>query len=230
MESPQNPEELRTQMFSYWGTFSLSMITMTELTLGNFVPVTRFLCENVGELYGYAILAYKLIVGFAIVRIISGVFIQETFETVASDNELMIVQKRRAMLKHEAKMKHLMSKADTSGDGLVSLEEFRKLFRDKQLKMWLAAQDIEVQDAGLLFDLIDDGDGELSCSELIHGMARLRGAAKSIDLYGLMHMVKNIICAVDSVDAKLQIMEKHWVQIGAAQSESAKAVSESLCL
>merc|ERR1712137_1056344 len=102
----------------------------------------------------------------------------------------------------------------TSGDGLVSLEEFRELFRDKQLKMWLAAQDIEVQDAGLLFDLIDDGDGELSCSELIYGMARLRGAAKSLDMYGMMHMVKNVIGAVDSVDAKLQeIMEKHWVQL-----------------
>merc|ERR1712137_1009194 len=86
----------------------------------------------------------------------------------------------------------------TSGDGLVSLEEFRELFRDKQLKMWLAAQDIEVQDAGLLFDLIDDGDGELSCAELLFGMSRLKGPARSLDLYGMMHMIKNLISAVDT--------------------------------
>ena len=128
MESPQNPEELRIQMFGYFGTFSLSMITMTELTLGNFIPVTRFLSLTVGEFYGYIVLTYKMIVGFAIVRIIGGIFLHETFKTVASDNELMIVQRRRAMVKHEAKMKHFLKQADTSGDGLVSHEEFLNIY------------------------------------------------------------------------------------------------------
>merc|ERR1712151_1047632 len=40
-------EDTRLQLYIYFGSFSRSMYTMFEVTLGNFVPVTRFLTENI---------------------------------------------------------------------------------------------------------------------------------------------------------------------------------------
>jgi len=212
IESPQNPEAQRRQMFLYFGSFSHSMITMTELTLGNFVPVMRFLSQNVSQAYGYMIVAYKMIVGFAIVRVIGGVFLHETFKTAETDNELMVVQRKRTQKKHAEKMKHLMTLADTNKDNRLTLEEFRAVFQEEATKMWFAAQDIEVQDIDLLFDLIDNGDGHLTCDELCHGVSRLKGAAKSFDMYGLMHMIKMLLSAVERIDAKFQPILEQQLQ------------------
>jgi len=208
VESPDNPEEVRKQMFLYFGTFSRSIITIMELTLGNFVPVMRFLSENVSEIYGYMILVYKLVVGFAIIRVIGGVFLHETFKTASSDNDLMIVQRKRAQEKHQAKMRHFMIIADTNNDHHMSKSEFHAVLQNKAMKMWLAAQDIDVQDIELLYDLMDNGDGQLSCPELCHGISRLKGPARSFDIYGIMHMIKKLSSSVDRVEAKIS---KHAV-------------------
>ena len=45
------------------------------------------------EWYSIFSVAYKLIVGFAAVGIINGVFMQETFKVAASDDKLMMRQK-----------------------------------------------------------------------------------------------------------------------------------------
>merc|ERR1712007_51981 len=100
-----NPIDARISVFTYFGTFSRCILTMWELTLGNYAGICRTLVNDVHELYGYAIVLYKVVVGFAVIKVISGVFLHETFKTAASDDELMIVQKKRLQEKHGRKMK-----------------------------------------------------------------------------------------------------------------------------
>ena len=42
-------EDVRRQVFLYWGTFSRTMLTMFEITIGNWVPSCRLLVDNVDE-------------------------------------------------------------------------------------------------------------------------------------------------------------------------------------
>merc|ERR1712007_377886 len=71
-----NSESLtdRQQIYKYFGTFTRTMVTMYEITLGNWVPVTRLLMEDVSQVYGPVILFYRFVTGFAMVRVITGVF------------------------------------------------------------------------------------------------------------------------------------------------------------
>merc|ERR1719240_75384 len=119
MKDPDKTDLQRETAFKYFGTYSRTMVTMTELTLGNFIPVLRFLFDNVNEYYGFAVLAYKLTIGFGVMRVITGVFINETFRSVASDDELMVVQKKRAQQGHMKKMHNLLERADSSGDSCI---------------------------------------------------------------------------------------------------------------
>merc|ERR1712137_612395 len=189
MEDSSYSMETRTQLFVFFGSFSRCMFTMFELSLGNWVVVGRFLMNDISEWLCLSVLIHKLVVGFAVIRIISGVFLHETFKAAATDDDLMLMQKKRLMQKHARKMKRFMSKADVSGDGGLSRDEFKGILKSEDVRAWFSAQDLDAGDADLLFSLLDTGDEEITADELIVGVSRLKGAARSIDLYGLMHMV-----------------------------------------
>eukprot|EP00811_Abedinium_folium_P025316 NODE_3608_length_2011_cov_11.580679.p1 GENE.NODE_3608_length_2011_cov_11.580679~~NODE_3608_length_2011_cov_11.580679.p1 ORF type:complete len:580 (-),score=123.24 NODE_3608_length_2011_cov_11.580679:270-2009(-) len=172
----------RHTLFEYFGSFTRCMYTMFEITTGNFIPVTRFLCENIDERYAVLLILYRFVVGFAMIKVIAGVFMHETFCVAASDDDLMVVQKTRAMNRHVEKMQLLIRHLDTSADGKIDRNEFMMVMEDKRLKTWLASMEVEVGNLNLLFDILDNGDGKITLSELVRGMARLKGPARSIDL------------------------------------------------
>jgi len=179
------------------------MITMTELTLGNFIPVARFLTETIDEGYGLGILVYKVVVGLGVLRVLAGIFLHETFKAAASDDELMVVQKRRVQEKHREKMMRLFNAANPAGKGYIRRHQFANLLQDPKVKTWLSAQDIEAGDGLLLFDLMDDGDQKLSALELVQGIARLKGAARSLDVIGLMHMTSHLSSLLEKISPLL---------------------------
>merc|ERR1719409_1397492 len=147
-------------------------MTMFELTLGNWAPVSKLLVNNVNEWYGFFILLYKLAVGFAVVKVITGVFLHETFKVASTDDDLMIVQKQRDHAKHVDKMSRLFAEADKNKDGTVSRDEFKELLSKEKMNLWLAA--MEIEPTMRLYDFCDDGDDELTANELVEGLARLK--------------------------------------------------------
>merc|ERR1712224_558435 len=49
MTNDQDNADARREVFKFYGTFSRTMLTMFEITLGNWMPPCRALVENVGE-------------------------------------------------------------------------------------------------------------------------------------------------------------------------------------
>lgn len=171
----------------YYGSFARSMLTMFELTLGNWMPPCRALVENISEWYLLIILAHKLFIGFSVVAVVTGVFIQETFKVATTDDRIMLMQKERAVRTHTKKMQQLFKYADADGSGALDREEWGAVVQQSEVKTWLAAMELDVRDADNLFTLIDDGDEALTAEELVKGVARLKGAARSIDVCTMLH-------------------------------------------
>jgi len=214
IEDTANPQDQREKMFEYFGTFTRAMITLTEVTFGNFVPVCRFLTEHVDESYGHAIILYKVAAGFALLSVVRGVFLHETFKAAASDDELMVVQKQRAQQMHEQKMTRFFNAAAV--DGFIERHDFERLLQDKSVRIWLSALDVDVgPDSSLLFHLLDDGDNRLTGDELVKGVARLKGGAKSIDLIGLMFMTSHVSSLVTNIHARLARLEERVMSVSA---------------
>merc|ERR1719240_103086 len=110
--------------------------------------------------------------------------------------------------KNARKMGKKVLKTDTSGDGHISREEFENVFReDPNLKTWFSAQDLDADDIDLLYDFLDDGDECLTPEDLSKGICRLKGTAKSLDVIGLMHMVRLVHHRLETLDAKIM---KHF--------------------
>ena len=70
----------RQVIFDYYGTATRSIITMFEVTLANWGPPCRALVNLVGEPFGYFLLTYRCVCGFAVLNVISAVFIQQTMK------------------------------------------------------------------------------------------------------------------------------------------------------
>eukprot|EP00811_Abedinium_folium_P028000 NODE_4298_length_1908_cov_8.839978.p1 GENE.NODE_4298_length_1908_cov_8.839978~~NODE_4298_length_1908_cov_8.839978.p1 ORF type:complete len:587 (+),score=126.73 NODE_4298_length_1908_cov_8.839978:1-1761(+) len=207
IDNESNPLALRQSVYLYFGTWSRALLTTSELTMGNWAPAMRLLTDNLHEAYGHCIIAYRMVVGFAMIRVIGGVFLHETFSVAASDDELMVLNKKRVQAKHTAKMKRFLLLADDGNDGSVSLEEFTQVLTAPEMRTWFAAQDLDVGDAELLFTLIDDdGDGDLTIDELTAGVARLKGTARSVHVHALLHTIVHLGKVVNEISTKVDTL------------------------
>jgi voltage-gated sodium channel len=187
------PESERRQVFSYFGTFSRAMLTMFEMTLANWPPVCRLLVENVNEWFMIVCVTHKLTIGFAVIGVINGVFMQETFKVAASDDSIMMRQKEREVRTYRDKMERLFLAADESGDGMVDKKEFATIMEDPEIVMWLSSMELPVREPWTLFELLDtSGDGLLSAEEVVKGALKLRGAAKSVDVLSLRRQLEKM--------------------------------------
>jgi len=183
----------QARVYEYFGSFSRSLLTMFELTLANWPTASRVMVEEVHELWFIYAVAHKMMLGFAVIGVINGVFIQETFNVAKLDNVVMVRQTLRKARVHESKMHALFTEADRNNDGRIDLDEWKQVCQDEWVKIWLASQDLDVRDAEALFGMLDDGDGIITSEELIRGVARLKGPAGSMDLLKLMEDVRAVI-------------------------------------
>jgi len=199
----QDPRQ-QLAMYEYFGDIRRSFISMLELTLGNWVPILRILTDfETNHLYGTFAIIYVYLVNFAIVRVIGGVFLQQTFAVAANDPELMVLQRRRNEKKYLQQMNDLLSLIDTNGDRCASLEEFCAAIEDPHVRSLLQAMDLECGDSELLFSVLDNGDGSLTLDELVHGVRRITGFARSIDVTALTYRTVQIQSALVGLTKKL---------------------------
>eukprot|EP00929_Paragymnodinium_shiwhaense_P072061 TRINITY_DN36584_c0_g1_i1.p1 TRINITY_DN36584_c0_g1~~TRINITY_DN36584_c0_g1_i1.p1 ORF type:complete len:675 (+),score=135.94 TRINITY_DN36584_c0_g1_i1:142-2166(+) len=185
----------RQEVFDYFGTFTRSILSMFELTLGNWIPITRCLQNNVSEWYVLVILIYQGTVVFAVLKVINGIFLHETFKAVASDDDLLIRQKERQVQKNISKMAVLFSEADESNDGYLCFEEFASVLQDPRVKNWLACMDCDLKDAdaATVYELLEqDVRQPISAQEFVGGFLRLKGVAKAIDMVKALHETKKV--------------------------------------
>jgi len=186
----------RLEVYSYFGTFSRSGTSLFESTLGNFAPVMRMMTENVDESWAIFFIGYKCVGGFAVVTVITGVFMQETFRVAEKDDDLLVIRQTRQAKIHMTKMSRLFQVADRTGKGALSFSDFKALINDPFIKTWLSAHELDVADVALLFRLMDDGDGRLTAEELVQGVSRFKGVAKSYDLHTTMYELKQRIADI----------------------------------
>merc|ERR1712032_1597104 len=176
------------EMFSYFGTSTRSMLSMFEITLGNWPPVARLLSEEVSEWFSVICVVHKLTIGFAVVGVITGIVLQETFKVAQTDDLIMVRAKKRANETLRRKMQRLFKTLDKSnGDGKLTKQEFQTIGEAPNLQTWLSSLDIETDDLSTLFDLVDeDGSGFLTVDELANRIPRIKGPARGIDVLAIM--------------------------------------------
>merc|ERR1740130_1838814 len=131
--------EMKRKLYEYFGSFTRCLISMFELTLANWPPVTRLLAEEISEWFILICVIHKLTIGFAVIGVINGVIMQETFQVAATDDMLMVRRKQRSAELLRTKMNHLFKALDNSADGSLGYDEFQIIGHVPEVKTWLAS-------------------------------------------------------------------------------------------
>eukprot|EP00913_Durusdinium_trenchii_P020446 g19207.t1 len=182
----------RQEIYRYFGTFNRTILTMFEVLFANWAIPARICVEYVHEAFIYIFIFYRCLVGFAVLNVVSAVFVQQTMKVAQQDQEYMMNLKQKQAENYAQKLKRFFTTLDSSGDGLVSWDEFAVLLHDPQLQIWMSTLDLETHDLVQLFQMIDDGDGEISVEEFIDGATRLRGMARSLDVAQVMTSIRKL--------------------------------------
>eukprot|EP00747_Dinoflagellata_sp_TGD_P113857 gnl/TRDRNA2_/TRDRNA2_171808_c7_seq5.p1 gnl/TRDRNA2_/TRDRNA2_171808_c7~~gnl/TRDRNA2_/TRDRNA2_171808_c7_seq5.p1 ORF type:complete len:235 (-),score=59.26 gnl/TRDRNA2_/TRDRNA2_171808_c7_seq5:131-835(-) len=207
--------KVRQDVFALFGTYTNALLTMFEITLGNWVVACRVLYTGVSQWYGGFIVVYRCCLMFAVLKVITAVFIAETVRCAASDDEVAFMKKRKEKQMYCKKMHTIFKELDTSGDGALSRAEFEPMISDEAVQTLLQTLEIDTHDLALLFDILDSGNGLIGFDEFTAGMSLVRGPAKSMDVLKLLTMTSKIETKITQLTSMLSTLDISDSQSGA---------------
>ena len=85
--------------------------------------------------------------------------------------------------------------------------------QDPWIRTWLSAMDINVNNFERLWMLLDNGDGQLTAEELVRGLGRLRGGAKSIHMLAHIKAMNEGMANVQAIGESVKEMRGELGQI-----------------
>jgi len=185
----------RARLLEAYGSVLATMYSLFKCMTGgrNWGEVAEII-EPAGWAYSGLVVLYVFINLFSVLNIVTGVFVDGAIELRNRDRSMMIQkqgQRREAFAEH---LVHLLRDMDCSGDGAITRDEFLSSFSRPDVKQFMSALSIELDDAHNMFTLLDRNmDGTVDIVEFVMGMERLRGEAKSSDIHFLIMQCQHII-------------------------------------
>eukprot|EP00747_Dinoflagellata_sp_TGD_P169387 gnl/TRDRNA2_/TRDRNA2_198265_c0_seq1.p1 gnl/TRDRNA2_/TRDRNA2_198265_c0~~gnl/TRDRNA2_/TRDRNA2_198265_c0_seq1.p1 ORF type:complete len:629 (-),score=95.89 gnl/TRDRNA2_/TRDRNA2_198265_c0_seq1:182-2068(-) len=180
----------RREVFGFFGTFSNAMLSMFEISLANWVPICRLLFRDVHEWYGVLFVLYRCMLCFAVVKVITAVFISETNKAAAGDMDAVMMKKQKEREQNSAEFREMFQDLDTEGRGLIYFEQFEKLIQDEIMQAWFRTLEFDPADLELLFRVYDNGEGYIKIDEFIDGIVRMSGPPRSMDVIALLRLAR----------------------------------------
>mmetsp|Transcript_43767 Transcript_43767/g.102135 ORF Transcript_43767/g.102135 Transcript_43767/m.102135 type:complete len:527 (+) Transcript_43767:71-1651(+) len=174
----------------YFGSVYLSCVTLFRAILGGTDwDIAADALVPVGMAWVQLFHGYIAFCGFAVLNVMTGVFVNSAIKTRERDHETLMQNGQRL----KDLVAKLWGKIDTTGLGQITISEFEELFEDEAMKAFFAAIEINAVDAWTLFDSLDvDGDHTISVEEFTERCLQLHGPARSVDLYALKKQMKNL--------------------------------------
>ncbi|CAJ1396048.1 unnamed protein product [Effrenium voratum] len=192
--------ETRLEMNRFYGSFVKALYTMFEVTHSGSWPLrVRPVVEKVSPWYALLFLSYITLVVFAVIRIVTALFLKETLASAANDADIAIEGQGREAKSFQRKLEELFRAADEDGNGALSADEFLEAMNLPSVQQYLNYLDIRVQDIGPLFDILDDGDGLITIAEFSKGLMQIKGQARALDMVVLHHENAKLLKEVQAV-------------------------------
>jgi len=180
----------RLEVYEYFGRLSWSLLSMFEVTMavGTWAKVGRLLIFKVHWMWSVVFAIYGWIVIFAVIRVISAMFLKQTLAAAAADPQNVMAERQRQNEKLMQQLRELFKAADQDDSGVLSMAEFNNLTQQPEVKHMLCILDMDVTEAKKLFKQLASEEGYLDQEAFIEGAVQNRGGAKAVDIAALVHL------------------------------------------
>jgi len=192
-------------IYKKYGTSLRAFYTMFEVTFSGGWPAYVWpLVDKVSAWYGVFFAFYVAGVVFALIRIITALFLKETLQAAANDTDMMIRLKMCEKAKCARKLEELFAAIDSTGDGVIGVDEFVSFLGHSEVKAYFSILELDVQEAASMFTLLDDGDGMIRHDEFIRSVINLKGQARSQDVVMMQHECRRIGQRVEAIATQME--------------------------
>lgn len=209
-QGPQDENFLRNveHLEVFFSSLPMAILTLYMSITGgvDWWDVAKVMMD-VGVLYGVLFAVYVAIMFFALLNIVTGIFVNDAIEMTQLDREVVMKFEQAKRKQTMQSLKGVFEQL-TCGSGTVTKKDFIASFEKPEIAGLLTYLGVEVSDSVGLFDALDvDGSKGLDLEEFVMGCMQLRGQAKTVDMVTLMRdnkrVVQNLKRSTDRQEAQL---------------------------
>jgi len=187
----------------YFGNVALSMFTLFQvMTLDSWTGIMRPLA-HVQPWINWFFIVFISVAAFVLMNLIVAVIVENAF---ASSNEEQAEVAKELEKKREEDiedLKKLFYVIDADGSGMISKQELMDASKEYRVRQKLRSLDILPKDIETVWDILDDGDGELSVEEFVEGIRRLQGEARAKDILRLQRELRILQGSVEDIQQSM---------------------------
>eukprot|EP00913_Durusdinium_trenchii_P022939 g21540.t1 len=149
---------------------------------------------------------------FVMLNLVTAVVVETGFSDSKSEEKELAIRMEREKEEELEDLKQFFLQIDLDGSGSLTKQEFFKATKQRrlarpfgqQIRNKLRALDIMPKDIDELWDILDDGQGELEVEAFQSGIRKLRGEAKSKDILKLSKELRQFEMSVDEVEGFIE--------------------------
>eukprot|EP00403_Amphidinium_massartii_P027485 CAMPEP_0178403276 /NCGR_PEP_ID=MMETSP0689_2-20121128/17283_1 /TAXON_ID=160604 /ORGANISM="Amphidinium massartii, Strain CS-259" /LENGTH=767 /DNA_ID=CAMNT_0020024221 /DNA_START=31 /DNA_END=2334 /DNA_ORIENTATION=- len=189
-----SPYDSRAWVNAKYGTSTKAVWTMFELTMSGCWPnYASVLITDFHPAFAVFFALYVSVVVFAVIRIITALFLKDTLTVANTDADAVWQAKKKAKDEYKKRLIAFFEAGDEDGDGILTYEEFGAILdgtKGEKARAYLNALEIEVHEVKELFGLLDHKNkGAIKFADFADGVLRLKGAARSQDIAAIQKHV-----------------------------------------
>jgi len=133
--------------------------------------------------YSVLFLVYIAFALFAVVNIVTGVFVESALQSNNQDKVVTANEEMHAKEDYLRSMRDIFEEMDEDDTGLISQAEFEAKLSDERVIAYFKAMKLDVSEARKLFWLIDyDQSDEIDIDEFVGGCYKLQGESRNLDI------------------------------------------------
>eukprot|EP00415_Alexandrium_ostenfeldii_P000570 UN0570 len=138
--------------------------------------------KNLPGFYRYVFLLYISFCTFAVVNIVTGVFVEHAMQSNSLDRDITVQEELESKKEYLRSMRQIFEEMDDDDTGSITLEEFEAKLGDERVVAYFNAMKLDVSNARRLFWLIDrDHSQEVDIDEFLTGVYNLQGESRALD-------------------------------------------------
>jgi len=171
------------QLQDLYGRVGVSMLTLFKAVTGGmdwgdcYAPLVQ-----IGWMTRFLFILFLTFTSLAVLNVVTAIFCQSAIEGVADQQEMKeqhIEEKKKTLMEQ---LLMLFKVIDQDGSGELSASEFEAGLLDPKVQIFLESLELSVQEARLLFKLLDGGDQKIDIRDFVDGCMNLRGQARNFDV------------------------------------------------
>jgi voltage-gated sodium channel len=175
----------------YFKDVPRAMLTLFQvMTLDSWTGIMRPLMKKEAWVCWYFII-FITVGTFVLMNLIIAVVVENAFENANEDSEEVARQMEEKKTAELEDLRKTFRSMDEDESGTINREELMKSMRERHdIRQKFRSLDIKPTDIDEIWQILDDGSGEISIYDFVDGIRRLQGEAKSKDIIRLQRELK----------------------------------------